>query len=432
MTVWDTIWKCELALEMLLFSFIMCRHFVKKSFFWLRVITGSGICLFGSVLIVSSTRTMWESIPGVIIIFLLSMLTMVFCYENPVREIFFTSVAAYITQIILYSVFILLQTFLNISGGIAFIGLYVVLLLVAVCLVLHFMERKLEEMEHITVQPGFLLLLLFTAGMLDTVFKFYMVDNMLGIESKEIFLAWKSFSMVACLLLLAVQFGTLKRNSISAQKQQLENLLYQKQQQYELSRKNMELINIKCHDLKHWFKRIQGLSGSAYEKEAQEMQKALTIYDSMFQTGNQVLDTILTEKKLYCEYNKINMTCIAEGEKLDFLSESEICSLFGNIVDNAVTAVSHLKDEEKRTINILVRTRGNFLSIHEENYFKGELRASADGFETTKKDKEHHGFGLKSIRMITENHHGNMSVTAENGVFNINILIPLKESMVLK
>ena len=259
-----------------------------------------------------------------------------------------------------------------------------------------------------------------------------MVDNMLGIESKEIFLAWKSFSMVACLLLLAVQFGTLKRNSISAQKQQLENLLYQKQQQYELSRKNMELINIKCHDLKHWFKRIQGLSGSAYEKEAQEMQEALTIYDSMFQTGNQVLDTILTEKKLYCEYNKINMTCIAEGEKLDFLSESEICSLFGNIVDNAVTAVSHLKDEEKRTINILVRMRGNFLSIHEENYFEGELRASADGFETTKKDKEHHGFGLKSIRMITENHHGDMSVTAENGVFNINILIPLKESVVSK
>lgn len=426
MTVWDIIWKNELTFEMLLFSFIMCRHFVKKNLFWLRAIIASGICFFGSVLSVSCTRSMWESIPGVIIIFLLSMLTMVFCYENPVREIFFTSVAAYIIQIILYSVFILLQTFLNISEGITFIVLYVVLLLIAVYLVLYFMEKKLEKMEHITVQPGLLLLLLLTAGMLDTVFKFYMVDNMLGVESKEIFLAWKSFSMVACLLLLAVQFGTLKRNSISAQKQQLEDLLYRKQQQYELSRKNMELINIKCHDLKHWFKRLQGLSGSAYEKEAQEIQKALAIYDSMFQTGNQVLDTILTEKKLYCEYNKINMTCIAEGEKLYFLSESEICSLFGNIVDNAVTAVSHLKDEEKRTINILVRTRGNFLSIHEENYFEGELKESEEGFETTKKDREHHGFGLKSIRMIAEIHHGNMSVTAENGVFNINILIPLE------
>lgn len=51
------------------------------------------------------------------------------------------------------------------------------------------------------------------------------------------------------------------------------------------------------------------------------MQKALTIYDSMFQTGNQILDTILTEKKLYCEYNKINMTCIAEGKTQLFIGK---------------------------------------------------------------------------------------------------------------
>ena len=425
MNIWEIVWKCELTFELLLFSFLMCRNFARKPLFWIRAAAGSGICLFGTLLFVSNTKTMWESIPGIIIMFLLSMLTMVFCYENSVREIFFVSVAAYSTQIILYSVFILLQTFLNINDGIAFILLYVVLLAVAVYMVLHFMEKRIDETEHVTVHPGFLLLLLVTAGLIDTVFKFYMVDHMLGVETKEIFAAWKIFSMVACLLLLMVQFGTLKRNSISAQKQQLEDLLYQKQQQYELSRKNMELINIKCHDLKHWFKRLQSLSGSAYEKEAKEIQKALAIYDSMFQTGNKILDTILTEKKLYCEYNKINMTCIAEGDKLDFLSESELCSLFGNIVDNAVTAVSHLEEEEKRTINILVRTRGNFLSIHEENYYEGELKKSGDGFETTKKDKEHHGFGLKSIKMITENHHGNMSVTAEDGVFNINILIPL-------
>lgn len=85
--------------------------------------------------------------------------------------------------------------------------------------------------------PGIPLLLLITAVLINTVFKFYMVDHMLGVETKEIFVAWKTFSMVACLLLLMVQFGTLKRNSISVQKQQLEDLLYQKQQQYELSRK---------------------------------------------------------------------------------------------------------------------------------------------------------------------------------------------------
>ena len=119
------------------------------------------------------------------------------------------------------------------------------------------------------------------------------------------------------------------------------------------------------------------------------------------------------------------MTCIAEGEKLDFLSESELCSLFGNIVDNAVTAVSHLEEEEKRTINILVRTGEISCPFMRKIIMRENEKKSGDGFETTKKDKEHHGFGLKSIKMITENHHGNMSVTAEDGVFNINILIPL-------
>ena len=80
---------------------------------------------------------MWESIPGIIMIFLLSMLTMVFCYENPVREILFVSIAAYITQIVLYSVFILLQTFLEISSGISFIVLYALLLVIAIAIVLH-------------------------------------------------------------------------------------------------------------------------------------------------------------------------------------------------------------------------------------------------------------------------------------------------------
>lgn len=166
MNIWEIVWKCELTFELLLFSFLMCRNFARKPLFWIRAAAGSGICLFGTLLFVSNTKTMWESIPGIIIMFLLSMLTMVFCYENSVREIFFVSVAAYSTQIILYSVFILLQTFLNINDGIAFILLYVVLLAVAVYMVLHFMEKRIDETEHVTVHPGFLLLLLVTAGLM--------------------------------------------------------------------------------------------------------------------------------------------------------------------------------------------------------------------------------------------------------------------------
>lgn len=424
MNLWETVQKCEFTFEMLLLSFLLCRNFVKRRYFWLWAAAGSAVCFAGTVLMMRAAKTMWQSIPCILLVFLLSMLTLLLCYESPVRKILFVSVTAYIAQSILYSVFIIFQTLFSIDGGPGFICLYAALLCMALVLLEKLLGKRLEKADRATVHPGFLSFLFLTAALIDIVFKFYMVDHQLGKEAGGVFVAWKGFSMVSCLLLLVVQFGALYRNSILAEKEKLSELLYQKQQQYEISRENMELINMKCHDLKHWF---QGLSGSAFEKEAGEIQKALAIYDSLFQTGNEILDTILTEKKLYCEYNKIHMTCIAEGQKLDFLSQGEICSLFGNLVDNAVTAVSKITDEEKRTIHLSVRSRGRLLSIHEENYFEGELIQKEDGFETTKTDKVHHGFGLKSIRMITENHYGSMTVTAENGIFNINLLIPLPE-----
>ena len=63
MNIWEIVWKCELTFELLLFSFLMCRNFARKPLFWIRAAAGSGICLFGTLLFVSNTKTMWESIP---------------------------------------------------------------------------------------------------------------------------------------------------------------------------------------------------------------------------------------------------------------------------------------------------------------------------------------------------------------------------------
>lgn len=117
---------------------------------------------------------------------------------------------------------------------------------------------------------------------------------------------------------------------------------------------------------------------------------------------------------------------MAEGEWLDFLTKGEICSLFGNLLDNAIEAVSRVEDAERKNISLLIRRRGDFLSVYEENYYEGELRWGREVPETTKTDSRYHGFGMKSIRMIVENHGGNVSIRAEDGVFNMNILFPVK------
>ena len=58
-------------------------------------------------------------------------------------------------------------------------------------------------------------------------------------------------------------------------------------------------------------------------------------YEAENKTGNPVLDTLLTAKTLYCQQHGINLTCVADGTLLHFLTTGEICTIVGTVLDNA-------------------------------------------------------------------------------------------------
>lgn len=66
--------------------------------------------------------------------------------------------------------------------------------------------------------------------------------------------------------------------------------------------------------------------------------------------------------------------------------------------------------------------------IHLENYYQGELNFTDGLPRTTKGDENYHGFGVKSIQMVVEKYKGNVSLLASDGIFNLNITIPLPDS----
>ena len=66
------------------------------------------------------------------------------------------------------------------------------------------------------------------------------------------------------------------------------------------------------------------------------------------------------------------------------------------------------------------------VTINLKNSFIGEVKLDDDGFPvTTKEDKRYHGFGLKSIRYVVEKYDGSVAVQVEDGMFNLNVLVPL-------
>ena len=82
-----------------------------------------------------------------------------------------------------------------------------------------------------------------------------------------------------------------------------QQLWHKSREQYQLSAENVDLINRKCHDLKHQIAALRRISDrrGAGEESIQALEQSVMIYDSVVKTGNDILDTVLTEKSLLCE-----------------------------------------------------------------------------------------------------------------------------------
>ena len=235
-----------------------------------------------------------------------------------------------------------------------------------------------------------------------------------------------------CVFVLFAQYEMLFAQHLRSEAAATERLMAEQQRQYELSRENIEAINIKCHDIRHQIRHL-GETGTAVDAAVlADIAREVSVYDATVRTGNEALDTILTEKRLLCEGEGITLTCMADGHALDFLASSELYALFGNALDNAIEATRQVP-EGGRSISLGVRRVGDMVSIHVENTCVGQA-SFADGLpQTTKltgdgtRDTTNHGIGTRSMRALAERYDGIFSAAQRGDVFCLDITLPLPE-----
>ena len=153
------------------------------------------------------------------------------------------------------------------------------------------------------------------------------------------------------------------------------------------------------------------------------MEQEIKCYEAQNKTGNRILDTILTATTIQCQSHGISLTCVADGKELEFMQPMDISALFGNALDNAIESVKKISDRQKRLIHVSVARQKNFLRIKVENCYEGDLEFENGMPKTTKQDKRYHGYGMKSIRKIVEKYNGSVTVNAEDGWFELRILM---------
>lgn len=207
----------------------------------------------------------------------------------------------------------------------------------------------------------------------------------------------------------------------------VQNVLQNQYVQYKQSRESIELINYKYHDLKHQIAVLRSEEDPEKREEfLNRMEEEIRQYEAQNKTGNKVLDTVLTTKSLYCAKHGITFTCVADGTLLEFMDVMDICSIFGNALDNAIECELKIPDKEKRLIHVTVSKQKQFLILRFENYCEEMLKYQEGALVTTKKEKEFHGYGLKSIQYTVNKYDGAVSMNMEDNWFELKILIPIK------
>ncbi len=235
------------------------------------------------------------------------------------------------------------------------------------------------------------------------------------------------FAMISVVLLLFIQFGLLRQGRISEEKRIIEELLRAEENRRTMRQENIDIINMKCHDLRyHLDEYSRANAGSEHAQFFEEVAKSIDIYDNTPDTGIPALNALFAEKLLYCNANGIDVSYIIDKAAIERMSASDLYSLFGNAIDNAIQSVEK-EAPEKRTVSISAQLRSGFGQVLFANYCANQPQMR-DGLPVSSKDSTQHGFGLRSIRYIVEKYGGNMLVDYRDHIFTLSILLPQQDA----
>lgn len=285
---------------------------------------------------------------------------------------------------------------------------FTILSLVLIFLMKYYISKKNINFEYVKLWQMILFVVGGSICMLLTIF-----EDALEEYNVSYYIAFIVCEMGCDLLILLSQLTFVIQTNSELEKIATEKIAKESEKQYQKLLENINIINIKAHDLKH-FSQIQSSS-------SEDLYKLATEYDCFIHTNNQALDVVLTEKAMKCNIKNIQFTCIADGKLIDFMSRDDIVSFFSNALDNAIEYEEN-QNIENRFIDVKLFSENENTQIHIENYFTGKLNIKNGILKSSKNDDIFHGFGVKSMKMIAEKYKGIFSYKVEDDMFQVDVL----------
>lgn len=411
--------KFEMILGWMIFAAICMRNSGRKALFPLRAVLSMMVCLF-MTMVFDAFDT---SIVFYYLLLIIFFVCLRLCFRNTIWQALLVTGIAYAMQFIMYSVWLILSTYL--IPGFAFLEynfwaycFYFIVLAIMIAAawgVTRGFKRFAELEEFNPPVVVIFLVIIFVAG--------FLCNQINNFENWDTIILARVLSAIVCALGIWIAIDILVNQKIKMESAMQQYMIERQKEEFELRKETINDLNIKCHDLKYQIREIYNRIGKNDTSGLEEIEDRIMAFQSSYQTGNEALNVVLSEKARMSSEKGISFNFMGNGELISFMSDMDIYRLFNNAIDNAIEASEKI-EKEKRIIGVIIGFAGPFISVRFENYYNGQLELSNDMPLTSKENKQNHGFGVKSIKSIADNYGAQFAIEHDDEVFALTLLFP--------
>lgn len=179
------------------------------------------------------------------------------------------------------------------------------------------------------------------------------------------------------------------------------------------------------HDMRHHMVVLQGYADKKDYKGIEEYLcdciSRLDKKSSGIYSGDSAMDSLLSHYRQLADEEKIRMGIQVDAEESFVVTDTDICIILGNLLENAYEACAR-QTEGARYITVKIHQSGSVLIILVENSYSGIVRKK-DGVFLSAKAKNRKGIGLESVLDVTKKYNGIPKVEYDGKIFRVSLLL---------
>lgn len=241
---------------------------------------------------------------------------------------------------------------------------------------------------------------------------------------QKTFLILDMLMFIANIIVLKMIFHINQQNHYEMENALLYMQITQQEKRIREEEKNYREVQLLRHDLKRYLVTYrQLLQEGKYEVIEADIDKILgkrLNTNHCVYTENTILNAVICEKMEQCSIKNIKIEVQVNADKdMDSIEYGVVLS---NLLDNAIEAEEQEK-EENRYICLNMGVEQNMIHLVVSNYIAESVLQNNTLLETSKKNKQLHGIGLRGVKEFVNNKEGEIEIFEENHMFVVHICV---------